>query len=147
MRLKKPDGSCVRSPISTTLKENYGLNGAALPKSTMGQAVGYALGQWESLQIYLKDPKIEIDNNLVENAIRPTALAKKNWLFFGHADAGQRSAIIYSIIESCRRHGVEPYTYLHDVLSRLPSMTNRQIKDIVPKAWAAATKTATSRAA
>ena len=118
-----------------------------LPKSTMGQAVGYALGQWESLQIYLKDPKIEIDNNLVENAIRPTALAKKNWLFFGHADAGQRSAIIYSIIESCRRHGVEPYTYLHDVLSRLPSMTNRQIKDIVPKAWAAATKTATSRAA
>ena len=118
-----------------------------LPKSTMGQAVGYALGQWESLQIYLKDPKIEIDNNLVENAIRPTALGKKNWLFFGDADAGQRSAIIYSIIESCRRHGVEPYTYLHDVLSRLPSMTNRQIKDIVPKAWAAATKTATSRAA
>ena len=118
-----------------------------LPKSTMGQAVGYALGQWESLQIYLKDPKIEIDNNLVENAIRPTALGKKNWLFFGDADAGQRSAIIYSIVESCRRHGVEPYTYLHDVLSRLPSMTNRQIKDIVPKAWAAATKTATSRAA
>ena len=118
-----------------------------LPKSTMGQAVGYALGQWESLQIYLKDPKIEIDNNLVENAIRPTALGKKNWLFFGDADAGQRSAIIYSIIESCRRHGVEPYTYLHDVLHRLPSMTNRQIKDIVPKAWAAATKTATSRAA
>ena len=118
-----------------------------LPKSTMGQAVGYALGQWESLQIYLKDPKIEIDNNLVENAIRPTALGKKNWLFFGDADAGQRSAIIYSIIESCRRHGVEPYTYLHDVLSRLPSMTNRQIKDIVPKTWAAATKTATSRAA
>jgi transposase len=62
---------------------------------------------------------------------------KKNWLFFGDAQAGQRSAIIYSIIESCRRHGVEPYAYLHDVLTRLPSMTNRQIKDIVPKAWAA----------
>jgi hypothetical protein len=72
------------------------------------------------------------------NAIRPTALGKKNWLFFGDADAGERSAIIYSIIESCRRHGVEPYSYLHDVLTRLPSMTNRQIKDIVPKAWAAA---------
>jgi len=60
---------------------------------------------------------------------------------------GERSAIIYSIIESCRRHGIEPYTYLHDVLTRLPSMTNRQIKDIVPKAWAAATKKATPRAA
>jgi transposase len=110
-----------------------------LPKSTMGQAVSYALSQWESLQIYLREAKIEIDNNLVENAIRPTTLGKKNWLFFGDADAGERSAIIYSIIESCRRHGVEPYTYLHDVFRRLPSMTNRQIKDIVPKAWAAAT--------
>jgi IS66 C-terminal element/Transposase IS66 family len=74
-------------------------------------------------------------HNLVENAIRPTALGKKNWLFFGDADAGERSAIIYSIIESCRRHGIEPYTYLHDVLKRLPSMTNRRIKDVVRKAW------------
>ena len=113
----------------------------------MGQAVSYALGQWESLQVYLREPKIEIDNNLVENAIRPTALGKKNWLFFGAADAGERSAIIYSIIESCRRHGIEPYTYLQDVLTRLPSMTNRQIKDIVPKAWAAATRKSRPRAA
>jgi transposase len=111
-----------------------------LPKSTMGKAVSYALSQWESLEVYLKEPEIEIDNNLVENAIRPTALGKKNWLFFGDADAGERSAIVYSIIESCRRHGIEPYTYLHDVLTRLPSMTNRQIKDVVPKAWSSARK-------
>src|SRR6516164_10224733 len=57
-----------------------------LPKSTMGQAVSYALGQWESLQVYLREAKIEIDNNLVESTIRPTALGKKNWLFFGDAD-------------------------------------------------------------
>ena len=111
-----------------------------LPRSTMGKAVSYTLAQWESLEVYLKEPEIEIDNNLVENAIRPTALGKKNWLFFGDADAGQRSAIIYSIIESCRRHDIEPYTYLRDVLTRLPTMTNRQIKDIVPKAWAAAAR-------
>ena len=61
---------------------------------------------------------------------------------FGDADAGQRSAIIYSIIESCRRHDIEPSTYLRDVLTRLPTMTNRQIKDIVPKAWAATRNTA-----
>jgi hypothetical protein len=60
---------------------------------------------------------------------------------------GERSAIIYSIIESCRRHGIEVYTYLHDVLTRLPSMTNRQIKDIVPKAWAAARRNTALRAA
>ena len=118
-----------------------------LPKSSMGKAVSYALGQWESLEVYLKEPEIEIDNNLVENAIRPTALGKKNWLFFGDAEAGERSAIIYSIIESCRRHGIEPYTYLHDVLTRLPSMTNRQIKDVVPKAWAAARRSTALRAA
>ena len=118
-----------------------------LPKSTMGKAVSYALSQWESLEVYLKEPKIEIDNNLVENAIRPTALGKKNWLFFGDADAGERSAILYSIIESCRRHGIEPYTYLHDVLTRLPSMTNRQIKDVVPKAWKATRKDTALRAA
>jgi len=118
-----------------------------LPKGSMGKAVSYALGQWESLEVYLQEPEIEIDNNLVENAIRPTALGKKNWLFFGDAEAGERSAIIYSIIESCRRHGIEPYTYLHDVLTRLPSMTNRQIKDVVPKAWAAARKNTALRAA
>jgi len=118
-----------------------------LPKSTMGKALSYALAQWESLEVYLKEPGIEIDTNLVENAIRPTALGKKNWLFFGDADAGERSAIIYSIIGSCRRHGVEPYSYLRDVLTRLPSMTNRQIKDIVPKAWAAASKSTPLRAA
>jgi hypothetical protein len=60
---------------------------------------------------------------------------KKNCLFFGDADARERRAIIYSIIESCRRHRVAPYSYLHDVLTRLPSITNRQIKNIVPKAW------------
>ena len=113
----------------------------------MGKAVSYTLAQWKSLEIYLKEPEIEIDNNLVENAIRPTALGKKNWLFFGDADAGQRSAIIYSIIESCRRHRIEPYTYLRDVLTRLPTMTNRQIKDIVPKARAAAIKNTVPRAA
>jgi len=113
----------------------------------MGKALSYALGQWESLEVYLQEPAIEIDTNLVENAIRPTALGKKNWLFFGDANAGERSAIIYSIIESCRRHGIEAYTYLLDVLTRLPSMTNRQIKDIVPKAWAAARRTTALRAA
>ena len=74
----------------------------------MGKAVSYALGQWESLEVYLQEPEIEVDNNLVENAIRPTALGKKNWLFFGDAEAGERSAIIYSIIESCRRHASSP---------------------------------------
>ena len=83
----------------------------------------------------------------ITGGLPQTALGKKNWLFFGDADAGERSAIIYSIIESCRRHGIEPYTYLHDVLTRLPSMTNRHIKDVVPKAWAAARRNTALRVA
>ena len=81
---------------------------------------------------------MEIDNNLVENAIRPTAIGKKNWLFIGEAEAGQRSAIIYTVIESCRRRGIDPYTYLKDVLTRLPKMTNHQIPEVTPAAWAKA---------
>jgi transposase len=77
-----------------------------------------------------------LDNNLVENAIRPTVIGKKNWLFIGDADAGQRSAIIYTVIENCRRRGLDPFAYLREVLTRLPNMTNWQIPEITPQAWA-----------
>ena len=107
-----------------------------LPQSLLGIAMDYTLGQWRTLEIYLADGRVEIDNNLVENAIRPTAIGKKNWLFVGEADAGQRSAIIYTVIETCRRQGLNPYQYLREVLSRLPNMTNHQIPEVIPAAWA-----------
>jgi transposase len=107
-----------------------------LPSTGMGKAIDYALSNWKELGIYLDDGCLEIDNNLVENAIRPTAIGKKNWLFIGEADAGEVSAILYTIVESCRRHGIDPQDYLRDVLSRLPSMTNWQIKEVTPHAWA-----------
>jgi hypothetical protein len=102
----------------------------------MGKAIDYILGLWPLLGVYLEDGRVEIDNNLVENAIRPTAIGKKNWLFIGEADAGERGAILYTIIENCRRRGIDPYAYLRDVLTRLPTMTNWQIKDVTPAAWA-----------
>jgi transposase len=112
-----------------------------LPQSLLGQALDYALGQWTTLEIFLGDGRVEIDNNLVENAIRPTAVGKKNWLFIGDAGAGQRSAIIYTVIESCRRRGIDPYGYLREVLTRLPNMTNRQIPEVTPEAWAKSRRT------
>jgi transposase len=110
-------------------------NGRYLPQSLLGGAMDYALGQWPTLEVYLKDGQVELDNNLVENAIRPTAIGKKNWLFIGDANAGQRSAIIYTVIENCRRRGLDPFAYLRDVLTRLPNMTNRQIPEVTPQAW------------
>lgn len=106
-----------------------------LPQSLLGKAISYALGQWDGLKVYLQDGRVEIDSNTVENAIRPTAIGKKNWLFFGAADAGQRGAILYTIVECCRRRGIDPYHYLRDVLTRLPSLTNHQVASITPKAW------------
>lgn len=110
-------------------------SGRFLPQSLLGQAIDYTLGQWPTLEVYLENGRVELDNNLVENAIRPTAIGKKNWLFIGEANAGQRSAIIYTIVENCRRHGLDPFAYLRDVLTRLPSMTNRQIPEVIPQAW------------
>lgn len=113
-------------------------SGRHLPQSLLGGAMDYALGQWRTLDVYLGDGRVEIDNNLVENAIRPTALGKKNWLFMGDADAGEQGAIIYTVIESCRRRGIDPYAYLKDVLTRLPKMTNHQLPEVTPAAWAKA---------
>ncbi len=116
-------------------------SGRHLPQSLLGTAMDYTLGQWQTLKVYLNDGRVEIDNNLVENAIRPTAIGKKNWLFIGQAEAGERSAIIYTVIESCRRRGLNPYAYLKDVLTRLPRMTNRQIPEVTPQAWAKTQRT------
>jgi transposase len=106
-----------------------------LPQDAISRAMAYALAQMPGLGVYLEDGKIEIDNNLVENAIRPTALGKKNWLFIGEAEAGERSAIIYTVIESCRRRRIDPYAYLKDVLTRLPQMTIRQVPELLPAVW------------
>ena len=75
---------------------------------------------------------------MVENAIRPTAVGKKNWLFIGHPQAGQRSAILYTLIESCKRRGINPQDYLRDVLKRLPTMKITQVDQLTPANWLAA---------
>jgi len=107
-----------------------------LPQSNAGRAISYALSIWDSLLVYLDAGRVEIDNNLIENAIRPTAVGKKNWLFIGAAEAGKKTAILYTIVESCRRLGIDPYAYLHDVLTRLPRTTNHTISALTPVNWA-----------
>lgn len=109
-----------------------------LPKSLLGQACGYLLSQWEPLTAHLRHGQTRIDNNAIENAIRPSAVGKKNWLFIGHPEAGQRSAILYSLILSCQRHGKDPLTYLRDLFTRLPRMTSRDdLTPLLPRNWTA----------
>ena len=109
-----------------------------LPKSNFGKAIAYALERWEELETYAYEGRVEIDNNPCERSIRPTAVGKKNWLFIGEAHAGNRSAIVYTLIECCRRRGIDPFAYLKDVLTRLPGATNWTIGELTPGAWAAA---------
>jgi hypothetical protein len=113
-----------------------GLRERVLPKSGLGKACDYLLNHWTPLSEHLNHGETKLDTNLVENAIRPSAIGKKNWLFIGHPDAGQRSAIIYSIVVSCQRHGKDPHAYMKDVLTRLPTMSTKDdLSPLLPKNW------------
>ncbi|MGP8199326.1 MAG: IS66 family transposase [Limisphaerales bacterium] len=109
-----------------------------LPQGLLGHAIDYTLKRWEALTRFVDDGVLEIDNNLIENAIRPSALGKKNWLFVGHPEAGERSAVIYTLLGSCRRHGINPFEYLKDLFTRLPAAKITQIKEFTPAAWSKA---------
>jgi len=100
-------------------------------------AIKYTHSQWNRLTEYINHPQARIDNNLTEQAIRPTKLGAKNWLFIGHPQAGDVSAIIYSLVESCKRQGVEPLAYLTDVLERLPQMNTSDplLAELTPDKW------------
>ncbi len=118
------------------------LAATVLPQSQLGEAIRYAQDQWVELCRYVDDGRVEVDNNLVENAIRPTAIGKKNFLFIGHPQAGWRSAVIYSVLGSCRRLGLNPHEYLEDVLRRLPDLKITEIESVTPVGWAKAKKEA-----
>jgi transposase len=118
-----------------------------LPKSLLGQAIDYTLARWAALIRYVADGHLEIDNNACENSIRPTAIGKKNFLFIGHPDAGQRSAIIYSVLGSCRRHGINPDEYLRDLFERLPKAKTSEVKSLTPAAWAKTKRNAARQSA
>jgi transposase len=95
----------------------------------------------------LGDGWIEVDNNPLENAIRSTAIGKKNWLFMGSADAGETGAILFTLVECCRRRGIDAFEHLRDVLERIPSMSNHQVGELVPEVWAGKRRPALPRAA
>jgi transposase len=112
--------------------------GSVLPKSPMGQAITYALNQWEALCVYTANGDLAIDNNASENANRRVALGRKNWLFCGSDNGGNTAAILFSFIASCQRHEVDPYAYLRDVLTRLPGTPVSQLHQLLPDHWKAA---------
>jgi transposase len=125
-------------PLFHTLRDDLlrlRADASVLPKSPLGRAIDYTLALWAKLGTFIAHGEVEIDTNLAENAIRPTAVGKKNWLFVGGEGTGATSAILYTMIESARRHGHEPYAYLRDVLERLPAMKTSEIGQLLPRNW------------
>jgi len=130
------------APVIEAIAERLdALHASALPRSPLGMAVGYARSQWPTLVRHLEDGDVAIDNNVVENCIRGVALGRKNWLFAGSAAGAKRAADIYSLIESCKSIGVDPFEYLSDILTRTTTATAAQL---LPRAWQAARAQAAS---
>lgn len=103
--------------------------------SATAKAVGYSLGRWAALKRYIDDGDLPIDNNHVENRIRPAALGRANWLFAASLRAGQRAPVIMSLIQSAKLNGHDPYRYLKDVLERLPTHSANRIDELLPHRW------------
>ena len=124
------------APILARIREWLDVRAAdVLPKSELGAAIRYARNQWRALTRFIEDGMLEADNNIAENAVRPVVLGRKNYLFVGNDVGGKRAAILYSLIESCKRHGVNPVEYLTDVLTRIATHPATQIADLAPANW------------
>ena len=104
-----------------------------LPKSPFGKALVYSVSRWDNLMNYLKDGYLEIDNNLVENAIRPTALGRRNYLFAGSHAGAKSAAMFYSFFASCKHNNVDPFTWLKKVLEIIPDYPANKLSDLLPQ--------------
>lgn len=122
-------------PLVEELKQKIDAERAAhLPHSKLGEAITYALGQWDEFVRYLDDGRIEIDNNLCENAVRPTKLGEKNHMFFGSAEAGTNNALLYTLVRNCRVHDIDPEVYLAEAIRRMTENPSDEEADaLTPK--------------
>lgn len=106
------------------------------PRSPMGRAVRHAIRNWRALTLYLRDPRIPVDNNQSESALRVVALGRKNFLFVGDLEGGENLAVLYSLVATCEANGVNPHAYLADVLLRVQTHPASRIDELLPDRWA-----------
>lgn len=127
--VRETEASPVLEKMGQWLKTEYP---KVLPKSGIGKAIEYSLKRWKNLSAYLHHGMAEIDNNLVENQVRPLALGRKNYLFAGSHRAAKNAAIFYSIIASAKLNGLNPFHYLYTILRRLPTHPVNRINELLP---------------
>ncbi len=136
-----PDARCAyrrrhAQPLLDAFKDWLDdLHPKVLGNTALSKAIGYTLKRWAALIRYVEDGDYPIDNNRIENAIRPIAVGRKNWLFTGSETAGKRAAAIMSLLATAKANGIEPHAWLTDVLIRLPTTLDRDIEDLLPITW------------
>jgi len=109
-----------------------------LPKSPMGDAIGYALNNWRALNRYVLFGFLSIDNNVAERTLRGIAIGRKNYLFLGSDAGGNTAAVLYSLVSTCQRQNIDPWAYLRDALTRLPELPAERLEELLPDVWAKA---------
>ena len=137
LELRQREALPILEALGQWMKEQYV---QVLPKSTIGKALAYSIQRWPELMVYTTDGKLNIDNNPVENSIRPVALGRKNYLFAGSHEAAQRSAMLYSLMGTCKLHDINPFTWLKDVLERIASYPVNKVAELLPQNWTAENK-------
>ena len=130
LQLRQQQALPILQTFGKWMKEEYV---KVLPKSSIGNALGYSIERWEELCIYSTDGKLNIDNNPVENSIRPVAIGRKNYLFAGSHDAAQRSAMLYSLMGTCKLNGINPLVWLKETLRRIATHPINKIEELLPQ--------------
>ena len=128
-QLRQSESLPVLKALHQWLKENIQ---SLPPESAIAKAFYYSLSRWEKLMIYASDGKLEIDNNLVENAIRPIAIGRKNYLFAGSHQSAQNAAMMYSLLGTCKLKGVEPWAWLKNIFEVLPDHKANRLEELLP---------------
>lgn len=126
----------VLKELESWLRQNHL---TTLPESKIGKAITYAIKRWDKLVRYVEYGQVEIDNNLIENTIRPVALGRKNYLFAGSHEGARRAAMLYSLLTTAKLNNVEPFAYLRDVLDRIADHPHKDLAALLPKNWTSLT--------
>jgi hypothetical protein len=132
LRLRQEKSVSILAEFGKWLRDKESV---ALPKSPLGEAMTYCRKNWPALQVHAGNGELSIDNNPAEQALRPVAVGRKNYLFFGSDRGGQTAATLYSVVASAKRHLLDPWRYLRDLFTRLPRMTVSQLPELLPERW------------
>ncbi len=130
--LRQKEAVPVLTELGEWMKREYII---ALPKSAIGKALAYSIQRWGRLSKYTENGLLNIDNNPVENSIRPVAIGRKNYLFAGSHEAARRSGMLYSLLSTCKMHGIEPYAWLKDILGKIATHPINRVQELLPHRW------------